>query len=594
MSGSGVEGAAVRRSRPRRRCVWVAVGLVLVVAVLALVKLGLGLSPARPAKLVALRLLREVYPYLALSAFAAGGGFAGWLAWSRRRGRRAPVAARGLLLCVAVVSGLLLVEAGSGVWLWRAHRTPTLAGKAERARPGRAADPPVSKFDVEKPVERALPEALPEGAKDEVYLVVLGESSAAGFPYAQKLSVGKIVEWQLNRLIPSKRFRVDVLADSGSHLEWQYHKLASLARRPDGILVFCGHNEFYSRHGWQHEVPYYRDGPPPRASLADRAARYSPLLRLVGETIAAVEVSLPPEAVPRPLVDAPSFTAEERVERLADFRRRLTRIVEYAERVGAVPILVPPPGNDAGFEPSRSLLPPETPWPRREAFAEAVHAARRLEFTDVDGSIAAYRSLIESQPGFAECHFRLARLLEIRNRTDEAYRHYVAARDLDGLPLRCQTAFQDVYRELGRRPGAVLVDGQQLFHARNPGGQLDDHLFNDAMHPSFEGHVALAEGILAGLKARGAFGWPAAVAAPSIDLRECAAHFGMDQAQWEAVCRFASRFYAVAAPLRFDRAEREAKQSRYEAWAEKLAAGQSPESLRAPGLGLEPVGEANP
>ena len=315
--------------------------------------------------------------------------------------------------------------------------------------------------------------------------------------------------------------------------------------------------------------------------------RYSPFLRMLGERISAVEVSLPPEDVPRPLVDAPSFTGTERAERLADFRRRMTLIVDYCERIGAVPILVAPPGNDAGFEPSRSMLPPETPWPEREAFAEEVRAARRLELTDLDGSIAAYRSLIGRQPGFAECHFRLARLLEIRNKADEAYRHYVAARDLDGLPLRCQTAFQDVYRALGRRQGAILVDGQELFHARNPSRQLDDHLFNDAMHPSLEGHVMLSEGILLGLKTHNAFGWPAVIAAPSIDLRDCAIHFYMDQEQWKAVCRFTSFFYAIAAPLRFDRTERDAKHQLYETVIRSLEDGQTPESLKLPGVGLQ-------
>ena len=80
--------------------------------------------------------------------------------------------------------------------------------------------------------------------------------------------------------------------------------------------------------------------------------------------------------------------------------------------------------------------------------------------------------------------------------------------------MRCPTAFQDVYRELAPRYGAILVDGQAVLRDRHPRGLLDDDLFNDAMHPSFEGQVALAEAVLAGLRERQAFGWPASRPAP--------------------------------------------------------------------------------
>ena len=57
-------------------------------------------------------------------------------------------------------------------------------------------------------------------------------------------------------------------------------------------------------------------------------------------------------------------------------------------------------------------------------------------------------TLLKSQPGFAETHFRLGLLLERAGAWDEAYEHFVKARNLDGLPIRCTTAFQDVYHEV--------------------------------------------------------------------------------------------------------------------------------------------------
>jgi hypothetical protein len=234
-------------------------------------------------------------------------------------------------------------------------------------------------------------------------------------------------------------------------------------------------------------------------------------------------------------------------------------------------------------------LPPETPRGDRDAFCRQVLEARALEAADPVESIKRYRALIKNQPGYAECHFRLARLLESSGSDEAAYREYVLARDLDAHPMRCPTPFQDVYHDLAARHDVLLVDGQAVFHCRHPRGLLNDSLFNDGMHPSLEGHVALAESILAGLKARQVFGWPSSLSVPRIDLADCARHFDITAATWKEVCRFAAGFYRATSAIRFDSSEREAKAARYEQALRRLEAGGQPESLGMPGLGVRPV-----
>jgi lysophospholipase L1-like esterase len=262
-------------------------------------------------------------------------------------------------------------------------------------------------------------------------------------------------------------------------------------------------------------------------------------------------------------------------------------MVVYCERIGAVPVLVIPPGNDAGFEPSRSVLPPETPKNQREAFARQVETARALEPIDPAAAIARYLTLIDRWPGFAETHFRLARLLQTQGRAAEAYRHYVQARDADAQPMRCSSDFQEAFREIARRHDVVLVDGQAVFHSQSPTGQLDDHLFNDAMHPSFHGQIALAEAILAGLKGHGAFSWPSEEPPPRIDPARCAEHFDITAATWSAVSEFSASFYQTTAPIRYDPAERLAKASVYGEVRQRLAANHRANRLHVPGLGIE-------
>jgi lysophospholipase L1-like esterase len=490
------------------------------------------------------------------------------IALRRRRGGTRTALARAALAGFASLLALTAAEASTGIYLAWAHRVPELAmvkGGPPRTGPG-----------------------------DDVTIVVVGESSAEGVPYRDWLSVGKVVAWQLRRLFPQRTFHLEVQARAGWTLEQMHQKLAESRRRPDVVILYAGHNEFASRYGWSSEVPYYYDDDPRPfgpSALARRLAMNSPICRLIRETRDRELVAARPPGRSRVLFDAPSCTPAEAAERLADFERRIEAILRDCNRARVLPVVVVPPGNDAGFEPNRSILPPSTSWAERLEFALGLHEARRLESIEPTRSIEHYRALNSRHPGFALTHFSLARLLASAGAFDEAYREFVLARDLDAHPMRCPTRFQDVYRRLAPRHHAVLVDGQAVLHARHPRGLLDDHMFNDGFHPSLEGTVALASGILAGLKSRQAFGWPESLPVPVIDMKECADHFDVTTATWKEVCRFAAGFYRTTAPICFDPFPRGAKACRYEDALRRLEAGEDADDLGLPGVGARPVGE---
>ena len=202
----------------------------------------------------------------------------------------------------------------------------------------------------------------------------------------------------------------------------------------------------------------------------------------------------------------------------------------------------------------------------------------------------AYRLILAEQPGFAEAHFRIARLLERSGDAGEANRHYLAARDLDALPMRCPRDFQDAYREVAaRHPHALLVDGQAALSAASPGGILGARHFLDGMHPTVRGHALLAQAILEGLRARRAFGWPESTPAPVVDPAECADHFGLGSAAWKTACDWGATFFERTAPIRYDPSERLAWIARYRGAASAIAGGRDPEDVGLPGIGVRPI-----
>jgi lysophospholipase L1-like esterase len=512
--------------------------------------------------------------------------------------RRPPVSRRAslgrrLLVCVSLLLSLIAAESASIIWQRRAHRfTAMPIGGLQNGQRWRATSFP-TEASVPTPAEFKPPLdfADPPGDRD-IDLVTVGESSAQGVPFERWLSVDRIVAWQLQEVVPNRRIHVLNLARPGVTLEQQHKRLEELRRRPDLLIIYCGHNEFKARFAPNRKADhYFTDNllATPQV-LIDRLEALSPICGLIGETAEKCRISIPPRRdSERDLIDVPAYSTAEYTTLLADFRRRLEAIVTYAERVGALPVLIVPPGNDAGFEPNRSFLPAGTSRAQREAFRSEFLAVRQLEEADLTAAILRYRELLERQPGFAETHYRLARLLLRTGALDDAYRHFIAARDFDGYPWRCLTSFQDAYRGVAARHACILIDGQAYFHKVGRQYQLDDDLFQDMMHPSLRGYIALSQAVLQAIVARHAFGWPRNVPAPVIEPARLITHFELDKDTWKHICIWQKGFNELVAPLRYDSRMRLQKRDEGLAAAERLSAGALPETLGLPNMGIPKV-----
>jgi hypothetical protein len=468
----------------------------------------------------------------------------------RRDGRTGRGNLRALAACLACLVSLIALELGSAAWRGWVHRLPS------------------------------LPSAFDESPPGEYRILVLGGSSALGEPYRPWLSVGQIVAWQLQEAIPDRRVECEVLAWLGESLEQQHRKLARIRRRPDAVIIYSGHNEFIARfeNGREERDPGVDEEPRGwLLRLAYRASLYSPFCRLAYEIISKNRLDEPPPMAGRhQLIDPPLCSPSEAADILADFRRRLEAIVGYCERIGAQPILIIPPANESGFEPSRSTLPAWTSPDDRRWVAEAFRAARALESTEPGQAAADYAEMIRRHPTFAEAHFRLARLLERDGKLSEAGDHYLAALDNDGLPMRCPAPFRAALDEVARRhPRCILIDGRRELAAISPNGLIGDRVIQDAHHPTLVGYTALAGAVLRELQVRKTPGTARPIVLP-LEPDSIARHFGMNGPKWATVCERTSVHYQRVAGYRYDPEERLEKSRRYAAAVGRLQNGEAP------------------
>ncbi len=569
-------------SHPRRRgaswsgrATWFVLGAA--VALIVAWKLTPGWSHlVLGSRVVEIAMVISLFVYLALLALATVGLFvlAGILFRRRRSGRRSPLTGKLLAACVAFLVAALFAEGVATFLESRSRRPPT------------------------------FPITLPEAPPHERDLIVIGGSSAYGEPFVPHLSIGQIVAWKLEEgLGDRERVRLVMLAEDGLTLQQSSERLHRLVRRPSAVLILSGHNEFQARIPWSREVLNdggstarlalgynpWRSGLRPDSPLPVlRLPRgFTPLMRLINKIIDQNFVySPPPLYVTRPLVDRPSFTQAEHDVILANFERRLEAIVAFCVRMQAVPILVIPPANESRFDPNRSSLPSYLTQAERENFARDFLHARASEH-DPESAIRLYQILVRRQPGFAESHYRLARLLEARGQNEEAHAHAQKAIDLDGWPIRCTTPFREVYRAVAtRHPSVLLIDGPAVLRARSANGLLGEKLFVDPHHPSLVGHVALAEAILNGLHGRKLWGWSDA-AKPRVNAAECAEHFGIGRDQWAAIAQRPADFLRGLAYVRHDPSERLALALRYWLAVERIKQGCPIEEVGVSSLGTQ-------
>jgi hypothetical protein len=501
-----------------------------------------------------------------------------------------------LALGVSILLSLVVLDVGAAAWSARLHQAPRLpalgTGSASASKPVSPGPPPAPGSPVpELPSRFATAAHRPEAGA--LRILVIGESSARGEPYHPWVSVGQIVAWKLESVCPGRPVQVESWAKGGASLAEMHNRLAGLTYRPDALILYVGHNEFQARYPWMREVDwYYHDDLPSLGSPRSLTGllQYSPLCGLVLETWEHQRVGLrPPRFVTRELVDRPVCTAQEAGRLRADFRRRLAAIAAYCETIGTLPIFIIPAANDVGFDPSRSILAPETPAVERTAWAREVARARALEDKDAAAALRIDRELVRRHPEFAEVHYRLARLREQAGDWAEARRHYVAARERDALPLRCPEDFRRAFREVAAsHPAVLLVDGPAVLEAASLHGILDDRLLHDAQHPNLRGYVVLAQDVLYQLGRRRALGWPDGVEVPRVDIEACARHLGLDAARWAEVCRREFAFYRVTTYIRYDPKFRNERAAAYRRAAEAIESGTPPEQAGIPGWGMRP------
>ena len=285
----------------------------------------------------------------------------------------------------------------------------------------------------------------------------LGESSTAGFPYPRNVTFSRYVGDVLRDALPGDSVEVINLGIAATN-SFAMLDIADevIAQRPDAVLIYAGHNEWYGALGVGSTE-----------SLAANPAFVRATLRLQKWRIFMAIRRLIIWARTRGGRNAPPEGAVSLMETLA--RDKDMPLEGDAYRRGV-----------AQFSGNMDAL---------------VGRFRRAGIAVYVGSLA---SNLRDQPPLrsannraADSAYALALQLHARGDTTGARREFLRARDLDVVRFRAPTAFDSVIRDVAARHGATYVPVAEAFAAASPGGLPGRDWFLEHVHPTDRGYALI-------------------------------------------------------------------------------------------------------
>jgi lysophospholipase L1-like esterase len=313
--------------------------------------------------------------------------------------------------------------------------------------------PPVDPFAAVKPAR-------------SMRIFVMGESTAAGFPYPPNGTFSRALRDALRDVLPQDSVEVVNVGIAATNSYTMLDLVNDvIAQRPDAVLIYGGHNEYYGALGVGSSIGIGSSRTLVRAYLVAERLRTVLLLR---DGITAVA-----GRIRRARMDETTASFMESIA-----RDQQIRLGGPAYQAGLAQL-----GDNLGL------------------------VLGRLRDAGVPAFVASIVSNVRDQPPFASpdngaarAAFDSAARALARADSGEARRLFVRARDLDVIRFRAPSALNDVIRATVAAHDARYVPVSERFDSLSPAGAPGHELFLEHVHPTRHGYMLIASSFFGALR----------------------------------------------------------------------------------------------
>ncbi len=295
--------------------------------------------------------------------------------------------------------------------------------------------------------------------KDSYRIFILGGSSAAGYPYIPNVSFGGFLKRKLEVLYPSRNFEVVNLGVSAVNSFFMRDIIdAVLDQKPDLILIYAGHNEYYGALGTaSNDIAAFS----PTGASFILTLRELKIWQLLSDLISEVALlfSDGSGASSKTLMEAMVGEntvlndSDEYTTGIDNFRSNLDYILAECRDSG-VPVILGELTSNLMQAPLQNII--------SEVNAANDSYGRGIEAIKAGDTIQAGKSLVE-------------------------------AKDLDALRFRAPSEMNDIIFSKADEYEFHVVRVDSLFRFHSVNGIPGYNLFTDHLHPNIGGYKMIAD-----------------------------------------------------------------------------------------------------
>jgi len=343
------------------------------------------------------------------------------------------------------------------------------------------------------------PKFLKEKDRNTFRIFAFGGSTTLGFPYYPRSSFSKMLETALKKSAPDKKIEVVNLGLTGMNsLEIKHCLYESLRYSPDLVIIYSGHNEFFTASlipDWRSpRLDHFLESFRLHSRLYQVLSRTDLLLAMIPAAIGTNQelvekVNIDFELVP---IENRPMSREYSQDRLQGYRYHLDQILTRLNREKVPAIICTVAVNLQDWPPEWLPSPENLSDSQWNDLKQNLHQA---DFDIADGKLEEAELILNRfQPRtsqYAMYYFIRAWLEEKRNHYELARHYFLLARKYDNSRHRAPPEINQIIRELAPEKNALVVDVEKLFFensATTPGFDL----FVDHVHPNLSGQRLIA------------------------------------------------------------------------------------------------------
>ena len=318
---------------------------------------------------------------------------------------------------------------------------------------------------------------LKKKAEGTFRIFVMGSSTVYGFPYGNNLMFSRILDKRLEEAFPSKKLEVINTAITAINSFTLADYAKQIARyRPDAVLVYAGHNEFYGAFGAGSNESMSNSRTITRLHLHLMDLRFYQLLtNISSSTIGKIKGSASDQVhgtLMKRIVADQNISMESESYQLAMSRYRQNMeylLREFKDR--NIPVFL----------------------------SQVISNIKDQE---------PFSALSTGKDDEALLTFRLAKLALDQGSNEEARLLYIQAKDLDGVRFRASEEVNRIIHELAGKYDIKEVPMLAYFQEKSPDGIIGNRLLTEHVHPNIEGAFLMADAFFTEILKSGLLGTP--------------------------------------------------------------------------------------